>query len=88
LFEEHCGSCHEANRGVGSGSVYPSLHAYSEAVRERLPGVDLRRHTLLSILDPDREIRPGFTSGLMSVSIPGRLTDEDIVDIANYVLRL
>ena len=78
LFAEKCGICHAFQAAGTSSATGPDLD-------EALAGKDAA-FVEEAIVDPDKEIAPGFQAGIMPQDFGQTLTPEDIKGLVQYLL--
>ncbi len=78
LFAEKCGICHAFEAAGTSATTGPDLD-------EALAGKDAA-FIEESIVDPDKEIAPGFQPGIMPQDFEQTLTPEDLKGLVQYLL--
>jgi mono/diheme cytochrome c family protein len=76
-----CAGCHTFQPAGSTGNIGPDLDDLASAAGDMPPEEFVRE----SILDPDAEVAQGFSSGVMP-SFEGRLTDEQVQALADYLL--
>jgi cytochrome c2 len=78
-----CGSCHTLAKAGGTGNIGPNLDELAQAAgqQEGSPEEYVRE----SLIDPDAVTAEGFQPGVMP-SYEGRLTDEQIQTLTEYLL--
>jgi mono/diheme cytochrome c family protein len=77
-----CGACHTLAKANATGNVGPSLEDLAAAAGDGSPEDYVRE----ALLDPDAEVAEGFQPGVMP-SFEGRLTDEQIQTLVEYLLE-
>jgi mono/diheme cytochrome c family protein len=76
-----CAGCHTFGPAGSQGNIGPSLDDLASAAGDMPPKEFVRQ----AILDPDAEVAEGFSSGVMP-SFEGRLTDEQVQALVDYLL--
>ncbi len=76
-----CAGCHTFGPAGSTGNIGPSLDDLASAAGDAPPEEFVRE----SILDPDAEVAQGFNAGVMP-SFEGRLTDEQVKALTDYLL--
>ena len=76
-----CAGCHTFQPAGSTGNIGPDLDDLASAAGDMPPEEFVRQ----SILDPDAEVAQGFSSGVMP-SFEGRLTDEQVQALVDYLL--
>jgi mono/diheme cytochrome c family protein len=79
LFAEKCGICHALKAAGTSATTGPDLD-------EALAGKD-EAFIHESIVDPDKEIAPGFQAGIMPQDFETTLSPEDLKGLVDYLLQ-
>jgi sulfur oxidation c-type cytochrome SoxX len=77
-----CGACHTLAKANANGNIGPSLDDLAAAAGDGSPEDYVRE----ALLDPDAEVAEGFQPGVMP-SFEGRLTDEQIQTLVEYLLE-
>jgi sulfur oxidation c-type cytochrome SoxX len=77
-----CGACHTLAKANATGNIGPSLDDLAAAAGDGSPEDYVRE----ALLDPDAEVAEGFQPGVMP-SFEGRLTDEQIQTLVEYLLE-
>jgi mono/diheme cytochrome c family protein len=79
-----CAACHTLSKANATGDIGPNLDELAQAAGEQEGSPeDFVRE---SVLDPDAVVAQGFQSGVMP-SYEGRLTDEQVQALAEYLLE-
>ena len=76
-----CAGCHTFGPAGSQGNIGPSLDDLASAAGDMPPEEFVRQ----AILDPDADVAEGFSSGVMP-SFEGRLTDEQVQALVDYLL--
>ena len=76
-----CAGCHTFRPAGATGNIGPDLDDLASAAGNMPPEEFVRQ----SILDPDAEVTQGFNAGVMP-SFDGRLTDEQVQALVDYLL--
>jgi mono/diheme cytochrome c family protein len=77
-----CAGCHTLAKANANGTIGPSLDDLAAAAGDGSPEDYVRE----ALLDPDAEVAEGFQPGVMP-SFEGRLTDEQIQTLVEYLLE-
>jgi mono/diheme cytochrome c family protein len=78
VFQELCASCHTLSAAGTTGSVGPVLD-------DVLPGQSAAR-IMESIRDPDAQVSPGFSSGIMPAFDVNQIPDADLQKLVQYLI--
>lgn len=79
-----CAACHTLSKANATGDIGPNLDELAQAAGEQEGSPeDFVRE---SVLDPDAVVAQGFQAGVMP-SYEGRLTDEQVQALAEYLLE-
>jgi mono/diheme cytochrome c family protein len=76
-----CAGCHTFQPAGSTGNIGPGLDDLASAAGDMPPEEFVRQ----SVLDPDAEVAQGFSAGVMP-SFEGRLTDEQVQALVDYLL--
>jgi mono/diheme cytochrome c family protein len=76
-----CAGCHTFQPAGSTGNIGPDLDDLASAAGDMPPEEFVRE----SILDPDADVAQGFSAGVMP-SFEGRLTDEQVQALTDYLL--
>jgi mono/diheme cytochrome c family protein len=79
-----CAGCHTLSKANATGNIGPSLDDLASVAGEQ--GGSPEDFVIESILDPDAVVADGFQPGVMP-SYEGRLTDEQLQALAEYLLE-
>ena len=74
-----CGSCHTMKAAGASGTIGPNL--------DRELTADPASATRESIVDPNKEIVPGYSANVMPTNYGTALTKPELAALVNYVYR-
>lgn len=85
-----CSGCHmidqdqtDSNRGV----IAPNLGNLNEVAGTMVPGEDAPTYVHNSIVDPNAFVVEGYAPGVMPQNFKDRMSDEEIVGLANWLLE-
>ena len=79
VFTEKCGSCHALSAAGTTGTTGPNLD-------DVLPGQSAKQvHD--SIVDPDSQIVPGFSAGVMPADFEQQIPPENLKALVEYLLQ-
>jgi mono/diheme cytochrome c family protein len=80
-----CASCHTFAPAGSNGTIGPSLDDLASAAGEREPGKSAEQYVQESLTDPGAFLAQGFGDNMPSFE--GRLTDEQIQALVDYLLQ-
>jgi len=80
-----CAGCHTFSPAGSNGTIGPNLDELAAAAGKREPGKSAEDYVRESITKPDAFLAPGF--GNVMPSFEGRLTDQQIQALADYLLK-
>jgi sulfur oxidation c-type cytochrome SoxX len=80
-----CAGCHQFAPAGSTGNIGPSLDELASAAGEREPGKSAEEYTRESLTDPGAFLAEGFGDAMPSFE--GRLTDEQIQALVDYLLE-
>jgi len=80
-----CAGCHTFSPAGSNGTIGPNLNDLAAAAGEREPGKSAEEYIRESLTDPGAFLAEGF--GNTMPSFEGRLTDEQIQALVEYLLQ-
>jgi cytochrome c oxidase subunit 2 len=80
-----CAGCHQFTPAGSNGNIGPSLDDLKTAAGDREPGKSAEDYVRESITTPDAFLVEGFGNAMPSFE--GRLTDEQIQALIDYLLQ-
>jgi hypothetical protein len=86
LAEWKCATCHLVDSDVAG--VGPGLYSLSDRAGGRIPGYPAEVYVYHSIITPAQYIVSGYPEGLMPIGYSETLSQQDIYDVAAYILSL
>jgi len=86
LAEWKCSTCHLVDSDVAG--VGPGLYSLSDRAGGRIPGYPAEVYVYHSIMTPAQYIVSGFPENLMPIGYGEVLSQQDIYDVAAYILSL
>jgi cytochrome c553 len=86
MGEFACSICHSADSEAAG--VGPGLWNLNERAGDRVEGMPAEVYVYRSIIEPEHYTVPGFAPGVMPSNYADILSDEEIYDLAAYVLSL
>ncbi|HRF97192.1 MAG TPA: cytochrome c, partial [Aggregatilineales bacterium] len=86
LAEWKCATCHLVDSDVAG--VGPGLYSLSDRAGGRIPGYPAEVYVYHSIITPAQYIVSGYPEGLMPIGYGETLSQQDIYDVAAYILSL
>ncbi|MDX2075319.1 MAG: cytochrome c [bacterium] len=86
LAEWKCATCHLVDSDVAG--VGPGLYSLSDRAGGRIPGYPAEVYVYHSIMTPAQYIVSGYPEGLMPIGYSEVLSQQDIYDVAAYILSL
>jgi cytochrome c2 len=80
-----CAGCHTFAPAGSNATIGPSLDDLAEAAGQREPGKSAEQYVRESLTDPGAFLAPGFGDNMPSFE--GRLTDQQIQTLVDYLLQ-
>ena len=80
-----CAGCHTFGPAGSNGTIGPNLDELAAAAAKREPGKSAEEYVRESLLKPEAFLAPGFGNAMPSFE--GRLTDEQIQALTDYLLQ-
>jgi mono/diheme cytochrome c family protein len=80
-----CAGCHTFSPAGSNGTIGPNLDELAAAAGKREPGKSPEEYVRESLTKPEAFLVPGFGNAMPSFE--GRLTDEQIKALADYLLK-
>jgi cytochrome c553 len=81
-----CSTCHQTQ--TDDQTVGPGLFSLAERAGDRVEGMPAEVYVYLSIIQPEHYTVEGFPPGLMPQNYGELFSDQDVYDLAAYVLSL
>jgi mono/diheme cytochrome c family protein len=81
-----CAGCHTFGPAGSNGTIGPSLNELKSQAGTLVPGKSAEEYVRESLEDPNAFIVKGFSANVMP-SFKGRLTDEQIQALIDYLLQ-
>jgi mono/diheme cytochrome c family protein len=85
-FKIECARCHSVQAGVAG--IGPSLAGIGTSAGTMVSGMSAEQFLHQSIVDPNAQVTPGFSAGIMPNSFGTRLTSQQIDDLVAHLLTL
>ena len=82
-----CYQCHLVE-GLSDGLIGPELTHIGAAAAIRKADMSAEEYIRESIMEPEKFVAPGLTSGLMTHAITGKMTDDQVSDLVAFLLTL
>ncbi len=82
-----CYQCHLVE-GLSDGLIGPELTHIGAAAVIRKAGMSAEEYLRESIMEPEKFVAPGLTSGLMTHAITEKMTEEQVSDLVAFLLTL
>ena len=80
-----CAGCHTFGPAGSTGNIGPNLYELASAAGTREPGTSAEDYVRESLIQPDAFLTEGFGNAMPSYE--GRLTDEQIQALVDYLLQ-
>ena len=82
-----CSTCHKIDSVSGSiGGIGPDLTNIGTDAATRLPGLSAQEYIKQSIIDPGAFVVEGYPNYLMTLSVTGSLTDQQVDALVDFLL--